>query len=160
MAIQDELLGTTTTAVVDPLSLYRIAVSHTPKGAALRELVCQGNIRLVTPAVAFAVACSMRNCWDEECDQDHQHGTGVPLRKFQELGGVEIVDMTPADTVSAGQLYAGSSDRRVVGPEVLAACHSLLLATSRRLPLLSAARGAYCYSALTGGGTNYHIGLV
>lgn len=124
MAVQEELLGTADTAVVDPLSLYRIAVGHTPKAVALRDAVRTGRLRLVTPSVAFAVACAMRNCWDEECTQAHQGGTGVPLRKFQEGGGVEIVDLSPADTVSAGQLYAGCSDRRVVGPEVLAACHS------------------------------------
>ncbi|WCD86986.1 hypothetical protein KPP03845_103352 [Streptomyces xanthophaeus] len=160
MAIQEELLGTTTTAVVDPLSLYRIAMGHTPKGAALRDSVRSGRIRLVTPAVSFAVACSMRTCWDEECEQGHQHGAGVPLRTFQERGGVDIVDMTPTDTLSAGQLYAGCSDRRVVGPEVLAACHSVLLARSRRLPLLSAARAAYCYSALADAGTSYRIDLI
>ncbi|MFE9562592.1 hypothetical protein ACFYM0_15965 [Streptomyces sp. NPDC006487] len=160
MAVQEELLGTADTAVVDPLSLYRIAVGHTPKAVALRDAVRTGRLRLVTPSVAFAVACAMRNCWDEECTQAHQGGTGVPLRKFQEGGGVEIVDLSPADTVSAGQLYAGCSDRRVVGPEVLAACHSLLLATSRRFPLVSAARAAYCYSALADVGTSYRIDLI
>jgi hypothetical protein len=153
-------LGTTKTAVADPLSLYRIAADHTPKGASLHASARRGELRLVTPAVAFAVACSMRNCWDEECGQEHRHGAGTLLRRFQELGGVEIVDMTPTDTVSAGQLYANCSDRRVVGPEVLAACHSVLLATSRRLPLISAARAAYCYAALAGSGTSYRIDLI
>ncbi|MFF8034785.1 hypothetical protein [Streptomyces sp. NPDC016626] len=147
--MRSDFLETAEVAVADSFSLYHIAVGHTPDGAALREAARAGTIRLITPAVAFAVACSMRTCWDESCDRGHAHGTGFPVRKFQELGGVELVDLTPEETVTAGQLYAGSSDRRIVGAEVLAACHSALLATGRKAPLVSTVRAAYCYSGLT-----------
>ncbi|WP_407552207.1 hypothetical protein QOM21_21010 [Streptomyces sp. Pv4-95] len=160
MAVQDELLETAEVAVVDPFSLYRIAVGHTPDGTAVGDAARAGTIRLITPAVAFAVACSMRTCWDEECARDHRDGTGVPVRKFQESGGVEIVDLTPAETVSAGQLYAGYLDRRVTGAEVLAACHSALVAKRWGAPLISATRASYCYSALDNLDTSIRIGLI
>ncbi|MDH6112903.1 hypothetical protein P3T36_002620 [Kitasatospora sp. MAP12-15] len=160
MAVQDELLETAEAAVVDPFSLYRIAVGHTPKGVALRESARSGRTRLVTPALTFTVACAMRNCWDEECEQDHQFGTGAPIGKLHELGGVEVVDLTAAQMVSVGQLYAGCSDRRVVGAEVLAACQSVLLAKSLSLPLISAARASYCYTALAAAGASCRIDLI
>jgi hypothetical protein len=160
VAAHDELLETAEVAVLDPFSLYRIAVGHTPDGRALGNASRAGMIRLITPAVAFAVACSMRTCWDEACDQDHRDGTGTPVRKFQEFGGTEIVSLTPAETVSAGQLYAASLDRRVAGAEVLAACHCAVLAKTWGSPLISAARASYCYSALEPGGTNFRIDLI
>jgi hypothetical protein len=155
-----EPLGTADTAVADPLSLYSVAVGHSPRGEALREAVREGRIRLATPAVAFAVACSMRTCWDEECGRAHPGGTGLPLRKLRESGGLEIVDLTLSETLAAGHLYADCSDRRVVGPEVLAACHSVQLARSRNVSLLSTARAAYCYTALEGAGAGLRTTLV
>ncbi|OQD56936.1 hypothetical protein BM536_006115 [Streptomyces phaeoluteigriseus] len=160
MAVQDELLETTEVAVLDPFSLYRIAVGHTPGGRTLGNATRTGTIRLITPAVAFAVACSMRTCWDETCDLDHRDGTGVPVRRFQEIGGIEVVSLSPAETVSAGQLYAASMDRRVVGAEVLAACHAAVLAKSSGSPLISAARASYCYSALDRAEVSFRIDLV
>ncbi|MEV5433769.1 hypothetical protein [Streptomyces sp. NPDC052701] len=160
MVILDDFLKTAEVAVVDSFSLYRIAVGHTPDGAALGEAARAGRIRLVTPAVAFAVACSMRTCWDESCDESHKDGTGLPVRKFLELGGVEMVDLTPAETVSAGKLYAGCLDRRVTGAEVLAACHSALLAKTWEVPLISAVRAAYCYSALDRTEMDFGIELI
>ncbi|MGW2391117.1 hypothetical protein ACWCYK_16685 [Streptomyces lydicamycinicus] len=160
MAVQDDLLETAGIAVVDPFSLYRIAVSHTPDGRALGDAARAGAIRLITPAMAFAVACGMRTCWDEECDQDHRHGTGTAIRKFLEAGGVEIVHLTPAETVSAGQLYAGYLDRRITGAEVMAACHSALLSKNSGSPLISARRASYCYSALDQANISLRINLI
>ncbi|WP_320775637.1 hypothetical protein [Streptomyces sp. CRN 30] len=160
MAVQDELPETAEVAVVDPFSLYRIAVGHTADGRALGEATRAGAVRLVTPAVAFAVACAMRTCWDELCDRDHRDGTGVPVRRFQELGGTEVVGLSPAETLSAGRLYAASLDRRVEGAEVLAACHAAVLATALKSPLVSVARAAYCYSALRQAGVHLRIDLV
>jgi hypothetical protein len=160
VAIQDELLETAEVAVVDPFSLYRVAVSHTPDGTALGDAARAGRIRLITPAMAFAVACSMRTCWDEECDQDHRLGTGTPVQKFLELGGVEVVHLTAAETVSAGQLCAGYLDRRIAGAEVLAACHSALLSTTRGSPLISTGRASYCYSALDQAELSIPINLI
>ena len=160
MAVHDELSETAEVAVLDPFSLYRIAVGHTPDGRAMGNATRAGTIRLITPAVAFAVACSMRTCWDETCDQDHRDGTGVPVRKFQELGGLEIVSLTLAETVSAGQLYAASLDRRVAGAEVLAACHSAVLAKTWGSPLISAARASYCYSAFDRAEMSFRIDLI
>jgi hypothetical protein len=160
VVVVDDFLESTEVAVVDSFSLYRIAVGHTPDAAALGEAARAGRIRLVTPVVAFAVACGMRTCWDESCDESHKDGTGVPVRRFLELGGVETVDLTPADTVLAGKLYAGCLDRRVTGAEVLAACHSALIAKTWKAPLVSAVRAAYCYSALDRAEMDFGIELI
>lgn len=160
MAAGDEILGTAEVAVLDPFSLYRIAVGHTPAGRALREAAQAGTVRFLTPTVAFAVACSMRTCWDELCDQDHRDGIGVPVRRFQELGGAEIVGFTPSETIAAGQLYAAAMDRRVGGAEVLAACHCAILARTSRAPLVSAARASYCYATLDRAEMDVRVGLI
>jgi hypothetical protein len=160
VAAGGEILRTADVAVLDPFSLYRIAVGHTPTGRMLRNATQAGTIRLLTPAVAFAVACSMRTCWDESCDQDHRDGIGVPVRRFQELGGTEIVSLTPTETIAAGQLYAASMDRRVVGAEVLAACHCAILAKASGGPLISAARASYCYATLDRAEMQFRVDLI
>jgi hypothetical protein len=160
VAAGDEILETAEVAVLDPFSLYRIAVGHTPGGRALGNAAQAGTIRLLAPAVAFAVACSMRTCWDESCDEDHRDGTGVPVRRFQELGGTEIVSLTPTETIAAGQLYAASMDRRVAGAEVLAACHCAILAKTSGAPLISAARASYCYTTLDRAEMNFRVDLI
>ncbi|WP_328723083.1 hypothetical protein OHT52_28715 [Streptomyces sp. NBC_00247] len=160
MAAGDEILETADVAVLDPFSLYRIAVGHTPAGRALGNATQAGTIRLLTPAVAFAVACSMRTCWDETCDQEHREGTGVQIRRFQEFGGIEIVGLTPTETVAAGQLYAATMDRRVAGAEVLAACHCAILAKASGAPLISAVRASYCYATLDRADMALRVGLI
>lgn len=159
-AVHDPLLHGDGTAVVDPFSLYRISTAHTPRAARLRESVRQGALRLVTPAVAFAIACGMRTCWDENCGQEHRPGTNTPASRFQGLDGVEIADLTYAELVSAGQLFARCADHRITGAEVLAACHCVLLSLSLGAPLVSAARAAYCYRALPEAQANGAIELV
>lgn len=147
MAIPDELLGTADAfAVVDAFSLYRISVSHSPAATAVQESALRGDLRLIAPAVTFAVSCGMRTCWDDECDQEHTSGTGTAVQKFHELGGFEVVDLTPGDAVSAGQLYARCVDSRIEGAEVLAACYSFRLAGARNALLISSARASYCYT--------------
>ncbi|MDL5205962.1 hypothetical protein [Streptomyces sp. ALI-76-A] len=160
VTVRDGFLETATVAVADSFSLYRIAVGHTPDAAAVGRAARAGKIRLFTPAVAFAVACGMRTCWDEWCDQSHKEGTGFPVQRFQELGGVEVVDLTAAETVAAGRLYAGCLERRITGAEVLAACHSALLAKEWKAPLVSAVRASYCYSALDRTDLEYGIELL
>ncbi|MEU9336631.1 hypothetical protein AB0D49_26270 [Streptomyces sp. NPDC048290] len=160
MPAGDEPLAATGVAVLDPFSLYRIAVRHTPAGRALGDATRAGTIRLLTPVVAFAVACSMRTCWDESCDQDHRDGTGVPVRRFQELGGTELVSLSPTETIAAGQLYAAAMDHRVTGAEVLAACHCAILARASGVPVISAARASYCYATLDRAELNVRVDLI
>ncbi|MEU6809447.1 hypothetical protein ABZ920_10650 [Streptomyces sp. NPDC046831] len=145
---QDELPANSEATVVDVHSLYRIALGHTERGAALRESVRRGTLRLVVPTLTFGVACAMRTCWDEECDRGHPLGTGPALRRFLDGRGVETAELTPDQQVAAAQLYAVCTDRRVTGAEVLAACHSVVVAEARRMPLVSAVRASYCYLRL------------
>lgn len=149
-----------TTAVVDSFSLYSIAVGHLPSGLSLRDSAHSGEVRLVTSAVALTVAASMRTCGDDACDQEHPNDAGTSVREFHEHGGVEVADLTPADAVSAGRLYAGCEDRRVGGAEVLAACHSVLLAKAHAATLLSTVRARYCYVALADAVASHHIELI
>ncbi|WP_330342455.1 hypothetical protein [Streptomyces sp. NBC_00557] len=159
-AVHDPLLHSGGTAVADPFALYRISTAHTPRAARLRESVRQGALRLVTPAVAFTVACGMHTCWDENCDQEHRPGTSSPAGRFHGLDSVEIADLNHAELVSAGQLFARCADHRITGAEVLAACHCALLSRSLGAPLVSAARAAYCYRALPEAQANGAIELV
>nr|WSY53300.1 hypothetical protein OG999_26370 [Streptomyces sp. NBC_00886] len=145
---QDELLARLETAVVDAYSLYRIALGHTPRGSVLRDAALTGDIRLVVPAFSFGVACAMRTCWDEECDERHPPGAGATIRRFLGGRGVEPAEPTPEATVAAGQLYEDCAQHRVTGAEVLAACHTVVLAGDRGTPLVSAARASYCYLPL------------
>jgi len=159
MVRQADVLGGTT-VVVDSFSLYSIAVGHLPSGPSLRDSAHSGEVRLVTSAVALAVASSMRTCWDDACDQDHPNGADTSVQEFHERGGVEVVDLTAADAVSAGRLYAGCTDRRVGGAEVLAACHSVLLAKTHAATLLSTVRASYCYVALADAVASHRIELI
>jgi hypothetical protein len=160
MVGHDDILGGTTTAVLDSVSLYSIAVGHLPSGPSLRDSARSGDMRLVTSAVAFAVAISMRTCWDDECRQGHPNGAGLSVREFHERGGVEVVDLSPVDAVSMGRLYASCYERRVVGAEVLAACHSVLLAETHAAILLSTVRASYCYVALGDAAASHRIQLI
>ncbi len=159
MVRQDDVLGDAT-AVVDSFSLYSIAVGHLPSGPALRTSARNGNVHLVTSAMALAVASSMRTCWDDACDQEHPDSAGTSVREFHERGGVEVVELGPADAVSAGRLYAGCEERRVGGAEVLAACHSVLIAEARAATLLSTLRASYCYVALADATADQRIRLI
>ena len=145
---QEDLLETTTTAVVDSFSLYSIAVGHCQDGRSLRVSAENGDIHLVTSAVALAVACGMRTCWDDACDQEHPDDAGTSVREFYERGGVEVVGLTAAEAVSTGHLYTRCEEKRIGGAEVLAACHSVLLAESRAATLTSTVRASYCYTAI------------
>jgi hypothetical protein len=155
-----DLLEATGTAVVDSFSLYRIAVGHLPSGPSLKDSAQQGKLHLVTSTVAYAVACSMLTCWDEACEEDHRHHAGEPVKELHELGGLEIAESTATDAASAGQLYAGCAERRIGGAEVLAACHSVLLAKSRAATLISTARASYCYVALADAAADHRIELI
>ncbi|WP_338320432.1 hypothetical protein [Streptomyces lonarensis] len=146
--------------MADPFGLYRIAADHTPEAAAIGEAAHAGRLRLVAPAAAFAVACSMRTCWDDACGRPHRAGTGTPLRRLAESGGVEVRELTPAEAVSAGQLYAAHLDRRVTGAEVLAACHATLLAATLPAGLVSTVRAAYYYAAVDRDGARPAMALV
>ncbi|MER7656686.1 hypothetical protein [Streptomyces albidoflavus] len=157
---QDELLARSETAVVDAYSLYRIALGHTPRGTVLRNAALTGDIRLVVPAFSFGVACAMRTCWDDECDQLHPPGAGAAIRRFLGGRGVETAEPTPEATVAAGQLYADCAQRRVTGAEVLAACHTVVLAGDRGTPLVSAVRAAYCYLPLADRRPGFRIDYV
>jgi hypothetical protein len=148
MITGDDLLATTGSFVVDSFSLYSIAVGHGAAGPDLRRSVRGGRIRLVTSSVALAVASSMRTCWDRACRQEHPAATDGPLRELQESGAVDIAELTSADALSTAQLYTGCEERRISGAEVLAACHSVLLARSRAAPLVSTVRATYCYTAI------------
>jgi hypothetical protein len=75
--------------------------------------------------------------------------TAGGLRRFYDDGGVQIINSTTESTFSAGQLYMRCGEQRLMGSEVLAACHAVLLARSFRALLVSAYRALYCYQALT-----------
>ncbi|MGY0055246.1 hypothetical protein ACWY4P_01515 [Streptomyces sp. LZ34] len=148
MKLQD-LLGTSDGfAVADSFALYEIAVDHTSTASLVKEAALTNDIHLVVPAVTLAVSCSMRNCWDELCTKGHQFGAGSAVQSLLNRGGIRLLELTPADAVSAGKIYARSADQRVEGPEVLAACHASLLAAGRNMPLLSTARASYCYATM------------
>ncbi|MGW4059298.1 hypothetical protein ACWEGE_13505 [Amycolatopsis sp. NPDC004747] len=140
---------TTGTFVVDSFSLYSIVVGHGSDGPALRQSVRDGGIRLVTSAIALAVASSMRTCWDSACDQEHPAVADEPVREFHDGGAIEVAELTSDDALSAAELYLGCQERRIGGAEVLAACHSVLLAGSLAAPLVSTVRASYCYTAIT-----------
>jgi hypothetical protein len=151
---------TDTTAVVDSFSLYSIAAGHRPNGSSLRDSANSGRVRLITSAVTLAVASSMRTCWDRECNQDHPKGIDASVREFCAGGGVDVVDLTSLDAMYAGKLYANCYERRVTGAEILAACHSVLLAKTHEVSLLSTVRARYCYVALADAITSPHIQLI
>ncbi|MGW7072635.1 hypothetical protein ACWGII_29930 [Streptomyces sp. NPDC054855] len=143
-----DLLGTSDgCAVPDSFALYEIAVGHSSAASSVKTAMSAGELRLVIPAVTFAVSCAMRTCWDEYCTKSHQSGVGTAVQHLLGLPGVELVELTPQDATSAGKLYARSVDRRIEGPEVLAACHSTHVASVHDAPLLSTGRASYCYVA-------------
>ncbi|MGH3758448.1 hypothetical protein [Actinophytocola sp.] len=160
MGQEDDLLRTTGTFVVDSFSLYSIVVGHSPDGLTLRASAQNGEIHLVTSAVALAVAVAMRTCWNSECDQEHPSVAGASVREFHERGAVEVAELTSTDAMSAAQLYIGCAERRIGGAEVLAACHSVLLAESRAAPLVSTIRASYCYTAIPEATAGQRITLI
>jgi hypothetical protein len=139
------VVGSAEVVVADSFALYRISTGHTPEGAALRKAVLNGSVKILAPALSFTVSCGMETCWDDECRRDHPETPGRRVQDFHRQTGFEIVQPTVADSVSAGRSYRRLSNRRVVGPEVLAACFARLLADDRRVPLLSTSRALYCY---------------
>ncbi len=136
--------------VVDSGALYQIASGHSPAAVELRKQVQAGRLDLTVPVAAFSVSSSMRRCWDSECRRDHSSGGRPALRDFYERTNFRIHQPTPDFVLAAGGLYAGCVDRRVVGSEVLAACHSALLAAQEKVPLVSTASARYCYIPLSG----------
>ncbi|MEU6370190.1 hypothetical protein ABZ876_31820 [Streptomyces sp. NPDC046931] len=100
--------------------------------------------------MTFAVSCAMRTCWDEYCTKGHQFSTGTAVQSFVDRGGVDVLELSPDEAVSAGKLYARCADQRVEGAEVLAACHASHLAQVRGALLLSTMRAAYCYPSTVG----------
>lgn len=131
--------------VVDSFALYRLALGHTEAAQSLMESVRNGDLRVETPAVAFAVACGMRTCWDSDCSQDHRPSSGSALQSLHSRAGVEVVHPSLSDSISAGRHYANCVDRHLDGSEVLAACHARLLAETHNATLVSTARASYCY---------------
>ncbi|MEO9239760.1 MAG: hypothetical protein ABI418_16895, partial [Jatrophihabitantaceae bacterium] len=130
-----------------------------PQGQSLRISAENGEIQLVTSAAALAVAFSMRTCWDDECDKEHPRATEASVQEFYERGGVEVAELTSAEAMSAGRLYIGCNEKRIAGAEVLAACHSVLLAESRAATLISTVRATYCYTAIPETATSRRIAL-
>jgi hypothetical protein len=146
VAVKNVLCGDIGDLVVaDSFALYRLALGHTEAAQSLMESVRNGDLRVETPAVAFAVACGMRTCWDSDCLQDHRPSSGSALQSFHSREGIEVVYPSSSDSVSAGRHYANCVDRRLDGAEVLAACHARLLAEARNATLISTARASYCY---------------
>ncbi|WP_225825345.1 hypothetical protein [Streptomyces naphthomycinicus] len=153
------LLGTSDGyAVADSFALYQIATGHTPAASSLKAAISAREFRLVIPSVTFAVSCAMRTCWDEYCTKGHQFGTGTSVQSLVDRGGVDILELSPDEAVSAGKLYARCADQRVEGAEVLAACHASRLAQARGALLLSTRRAAYCYPASVG--SSGRIGVI
>ncbi|MCQ4203588.1 hypothetical protein AB0L49_45955 [Streptomyces antimycoticus] len=156
-----DLLGTSDgCAVPDSFALYEIAVGHSSAASSVKAAMSAGELRLVIPAVTFAVSCAMRTCWDEYCTKSHQSGVGTAVQGLLGRGGVELLELTPQDAASAGKLYARSVDRHIEGPEVLAACHSSYAAGVRNAPLLSTGRASYCYAATLGEAERSQIRLI
>jgi hypothetical protein len=122
-------------------------VGHPAGGSAYRELADSGKIRLVVPSVAFSVACSMQTCRDSACTGQHAQRPAPYLRQSAKAGAVSIMNLTPDQMIAASHLYERCLDRRIVGEEVLAACHSAAIAKELGYPLLSTARARYCYIA-------------
>lgn len=133
------------TVVADAFSLYCIAVGHSAGGSAYRELADSGKIQLIVPPVAFSVAVSMRTCGDPACTEQHAQRPAPYLRQSVTAGAVSIINLTPDQMIAAGRLYERCMDRRILGEEVLAACHSTAVAKNLGYPLLSTARARYCY---------------
>ncbi|MFC8450022.1 hypothetical protein [Kitasatospora sp. NPDC057223] len=136
-------------AVVDSGALYQLASGHSPAAVELRKQVRTGDLHLTVPMAAFSVSSSMRTCWDNECRLDHPDDGTDALRDLLDRPGIEIRQPTADFALTAGSLYAGCVDRRVVGSEVLAACHSVLLADQESVPLISTASARYCYVPLS-----------
>ncbi|WP_431911886.1 hypothetical protein [Micromonospora carbonacea] len=150
MTIMESLLNTDgASAVVDSYALYHISTGHSEAAVRIRDRVSSGALFLAVPSVAFAVSSGMRNCWDSHCERAHVADYGNVLRNFHQQAGVGIIEPDPELSLSAGRLYAQCSDQRVVGSEVLASCHAVLLAEGAALPLLSVLRALYCYKPLS-----------
>jgi hypothetical protein len=143
-----DVLTSGKTLVVDSFSLYSIIVGHGLDGPHLQRSAEDGEIHLVTSAVALAVASNMRTCWDSACDQEHPAVAEDLVREFHDRGAVEVAELTSAEALSAARLYSDCEEWRIGGAEVLAACHSVLLAGSRSAPLVSTIRASYCYTAI------------
>ena len=149
LRLDEDLSMLDETAVVDSFSLYSVATGHCPGARSLKDSAENGGIHLITSAVALAVAASMRTCWDSTCGRGHPVDTGSAVEEF--CGGrVEVVGLTPGQALSAGRLYAGCEERRIGGAEVLAACHSVLLAEAGATTLVSTTRATYCYVGIPG----------
>ncbi|MER6301353.1 hypothetical protein ABT247_17550 [Kitasatospora sp. NPDC001539] len=136
-------------AVVDSGALYQLAAGHSPAAVELRKQVRSGELQLTVPMAAFSVSSSMRSCWDTECRLEHPDDGVDALRDFLDRPGLRIHQPTADFALTAGGLYADCVDRRVVGSEVLAACHSVLLAEQESVPLISTASARYCYVPLS-----------
>ena len=131
--------------VADSFALYQIATGHTEKAVDVRASVLAGRLRVLVSGISFAVSCGMRTCWDDECRKEHTGG----VQEFCEQADIDIAHPVAAESVAAGRLFANCTDHRITGPEVLAACHSIVLARAGRHPLISTSRAAYCYTYLS-----------
>ncbi|GGR03658.1 hypothetical protein [Streptomyces pilosus] len=133
--------------VADAFALYALATEHTDPAEEMRASVGRGRLTVTVSALAVATASGMRTCWDEYCSRNHRPDVATLVRRLCAGPGVEVVEMDLNASIAAGRLYASSSAVRVEGPEVLAGCHSALMAQELSCRVLTVARAAYCYTS-------------
>jgi len=134
-------------AVVDPYSLYSIALRHTPCSVEISDRVTAGGFQLVVPALVMASAGAMVSCGEGDCALPHPPNLTRQLSELLSTPSIEVIPLTAEAAQDLAVLYRAHVALRYVGDTVMAACNAALVARREHLPLVTTPRARYCYPA-------------
>jgi hypothetical protein len=134
-------------AVVDPYSLYSIALKHTSRSAEINARLSADDLRLVVPALVMASAGAMISCGESDCVLPHPLDLTAQLTELVAMPSAEVVPLATGAAQELAVLYRAHVRLRYVGDTVMAACNAALVAQHEHLPLMTTPRARYCYPA-------------
>lgn len=100
-------IASITQAVVDPYSLYSIALKHTPRSVEINDRLSVGSLQLVVPALVMASAGAMISCGESDCVLPHPKDLALQLTELLSLPSTEVIPLGTRVAKELAVLYQG-----------------------------------------------------